>query len=76
MGADIRTEGHHAVVRGVDHLSGATVRAPDIRAGVALVLAGLVADGETVVGGAHHIARGYADLAGSLRSLGATVTAR
>ena len=74
MGADIRTEGHHAVVRGVDRLSGAAVRAPDIRAGVALVLAGLVAEGETVVSGAHHIARGYADLAGSLRSLGGAVT--
>ena len=45
MGADIRTEGHHAVVRGVARLSGAPVRAPDIRAGAALVLAGLVADG-------------------------------
>ena len=67
MGADIRTEGHHAVVRGVDRLSGAPVRAPDLRAGVALVLAGLVADGETVVSGAHHIDRGYEDLAGSLR---------
>ena len=74
MGADIRTEGHHAVVRGVDRLSGAAVRAPDFRAGVALVLAGLVAEGETVVSGAHHIARGYADLAGSLRSLGGAVT--
>jgi UDP-N-acetylglucosamine 1-carboxyvinyltransferase len=76
MGADIRTEGHHAVVRGVARLSGAPVRAPDIRAGVALVLAGLVADGETVVSGAHHIGRGYEDLAGALRSLGASVTAR
>jgi UDP-N-acetylglucosamine 1-carboxyvinyltransferase len=74
MGADIRTEGHHAVVRGVPRLSGAPVRAPDIRAGVALVLAGLVAEGETVVGGAHHIRRGYEDLAGALRSLGAKVT--
>ena len=45
MGADIRTEGHHAVVRGVDRLSGAPVRAFDVRAGAALVLAGLVADG-------------------------------
>ena len=71
MGADIRTEGHHAVVRGVPRLSGAPVRAPDIRAGVALVLAGLVADGETVVSGAHHIGRGYEDLAGALCSLGA-----
>ena len=76
MGADIRTEGHHAVVRGVPRLSAAPVRAPDIRAGVALVLAGLVADGETVVSGAHHIGRGYEDLAGSLRSLGAKVTSR
>jgi UDP-N-acetylglucosamine 1-carboxyvinyltransferase len=73
MGADIRTEGHHAVVRGVDHLSGAPVRAPDLRAGVALVLAGLVAEGETVVTGAHHIDRGYGDLVGSLTSLGAKV---
>jgi UDP-N-acetylglucosamine 1-carboxyvinyltransferase len=74
MGADIRTEGHHAVVRGVPRLSGAPVRAPDIRAGVALVLAGLVAEGETVVTGAHHIQRGYEDLVGALRSLGAKVS--
>ncbi len=74
MGADIRTEGHHAVVRGVPRLSGAPVRAPDIRAGVALVLAGLVAEGSTVVSGAHHIDRGYEDLAGALSSLGASVT--
>ena len=47
MGADIRTEGHHAVVRGVPRLSGAPVRASDIRAGAALVLAGLAAEGET-----------------------------
>ena len=64
MGADIKTEGHHAVVRGVPRLSGARVRAPDIRAGVALVLAGLVAEGETTVTGAHHISRGYEDLVG------------
>ena len=73
MGADIRTEGHHAVVRGVDRLSGAQVRATDLRAGAALVLAGLVADGETVVADAHHVDRGYEDLAGKLRSLGADV---
>ena len=76
MGAEIRTEGHHAVVRGVPRLSAAPVRAPDIRAGVALVLAGLVADGVTVVSGAHHIDRGYQDLVGALRSLGASVTRR
>jgi UDP-N-acetylglucosamine 1-carboxyvinyltransferase len=73
MGADIRTEGHHAVVRGVGRLSGAPVRAFDVRAGAALVLAGLVADGETVISDAHHIDRGYEDLDGKLRSLGAEV---
>ncbi len=76
MGADIRTEGHHAVVRGVPRLSGASVGAPDIRAGVALVLAGLVAERETLVSGAHHIDRGYQDLVGALRSLGADVERR
>ncbi|MHB8328305.1 MAG: UDP-N-acetylglucosamine 1-carboxyvinyltransferase [Acidimicrobiales bacterium] len=74
MGADITTEGHHAVVRGVRHLSGAPVRAPDLRAGAALVLAGMVADGETVVSEARHVDRGYEDLAGKLRALGALVT--
>jgi UDP-N-acetylglucosamine 1-carboxyvinyltransferase len=73
MGADIRTEGHHAVVRGVPRLSGAPVRASDIRAGAALVLAGLAADGETVVGDAFHIERGYQDLPAKLRQLGADV---
>ena len=76
MGADVRTEGHHAVVRGVPRLSGAPVRAPDIRAGAALVLAGLVAEGETEVAGARHVDRGYEDLAGALRSLGARVSRR
>ena len=66
MGADIRTEGHHAVVRGVERLSGAPVRAFDVRAGAALVLAGLVADGETVITDAHHVDRGYEDLDGKL----------
>jgi UDP-N-acetylglucosamine 1-carboxyvinyltransferase len=73
MGADIRTEGHHAVVRGVGRLSGAKVRAFDVRAGAALVLAGLVADGETVISDSHHIDRGYEDLDGKLVSLGASV---
>jgi UDP-N-acetylglucosamine 1-carboxyvinyltransferase len=76
MGADVSTEGHHAVVRGVPRLSGAPVRAPDIRAGAALVLAGLVAEGETEVADAHHIDRGYEDLGAALRSLGARVTRR
>lgn len=73
MGADIRTEGHHAVIRGVERLSGAPVRAPDIRAGAALVVAGLAAEGETVVCDPHHIDRGYEDFAGKLSALGADV---
>jgi UDP-N-acetylglucosamine 1-carboxyvinyltransferase len=74
MGARISIEGHHAVVRGVPRLSGAQVRAPDIRAGAALVLAGLVADGVTEVSGVEHIDRGYEDFHGRLRALGADVT--
>jgi UDP-N-acetylglucosamine 1-carboxyvinyltransferase len=74
LGADIRTEGHHAVVRGVPRLSGAPVRAFDVRAGAALVLAGLVADGETVISDAHHVDRGYEDFDTKLVSLGAHVS--
>ena len=73
MGADIRTDSHHAVVRGVERLSGAPVKAHDIRAGAALVIAGLAAEGETVVADAQHVARGYDDLAGKLAGLGADV---
>jgi UDP-N-acetylglucosamine 1-carboxyvinyltransferase len=71
MGADIRTESHHAVVRGVERLSGAPVRAPDIRAGAALAIAGLVAEGETLLADADHIDRGYEDFVGKLRAVGA-----
>ncbi|MGZ4725080.1 MAG: UDP-N-acetylglucosamine 1-carboxyvinyltransferase [Ilumatobacteraceae bacterium] len=73
LGADIRTDGHHAVVRGVPRLSGAPVRAPDIRAGAALVVAGLAAEGETVVSGVHHVDRGYDDLVGRLVGIGADI---
>ncbi len=73
MGAEIRTEGHHAVIRGVDSLSGAPVRAHDIRAGAALVTAALKADGETEIRDPHHIDRGYEDLVGHLKSLGADI---
>jgi len=73
MGADVRTEGRHAVVRGVERLSGAPVRAHDVRAGAALVLAGLSAEGETVVVDSYHVERAYADLPGKLRALGADV---
>jgi UDP-N-acetylglucosamine 1-carboxyvinyltransferase len=74
LGADIRTDGHHAVVRGRPVLSGAPVRTPDIRAGAGLVIAGLVAEGETLVSEIHHIDRGYPEFDEQLRSLGADVT--
>lgn len=73
MGADIRTDSHHAVVRGVERLSGAPVKAHDIRAGAALVIAALAAEGTTVVTDAQHVSRGYDDLAGKLTGLGADV---
>ena len=73
LGADIRTDGHHAVVRGVRRLSGAPVKAPDIRAGAALVIAGLAAVGTTVISDVHHIDRGYDDLVGRLASVGAGI---
>ncbi len=73
MGADIRTEGHHAVIRGVPKLSGTIVRASDIRAGAALVVAGLVAEGETTVVGVEHIDRGYENFDRKLAGLGCDV---
>jgi len=73
MGADIRTEGHHAVIRGVDHLSAAPVRALDIRAGAAMVIAALCADGVTVVEDMYHVDRGYQDFEAKLLGLGAEV---
>jgi UDP-N-acetylglucosamine 1-carboxyvinyltransferase len=73
LGADIRTDGHHAVVHGVDQLRGAAVVAPDIRAGAALVVAGLVAEGRTIISGLEHVERGYDDLLGRLGALGAHI---
>ncbi len=73
MGCDITIEGHHAVVKGVGRLSGAEVSAPDLRAGAALVLAGLAAEGETHVLDIHHIDRGYERLEEKLSSLGADI---
>ncbi|WP_166348724.1 UDP-N-acetylglucosamine 1-carboxyvinyltransferase [Phytoactinopolyspora limicola] len=74
LGADVRIDGHHAVVRGRESLSGAPVVATDIRAGAGLVLAGLVAEGETLVSAVHHIDRGYPDFVGQLTQLGADVS--
>ena len=73
MGADITTEAQHAIIRGVDELSGCPVLAPDIRAGAALVIAGLRADGTTAVGDVSHIDRGYEDFDGHLAALGASI---
>jgi UDP-N-acetylglucosamine 1-carboxyvinyltransferase len=73
MGADVRTDGHHAVVRGKERLSGAPVRATDIRAGVGLVIAGLVAEGITEIAEIHHIDRGYVRFEEQLQALGADV---
>ena len=73
MGADILIEAQHAIIRGVESLSGCPVLATDIRAGAALVLAGLRAEGVTEVGEAIHIDRGYQDFAGQLVALGAAV---
>src|SRR5690242_20636531 len=74
LGAETRIDGHHVMVHGVETLSGAPVEASDIRAGAALVIAGLVADGITTVSGAQHIDRGYAGFAESMQGLGADVT--
>jgi UDP-N-acetylglucosamine 1-carboxyvinyltransferase len=73
MGADILTKGHHAVIRGVPRLSAAPVRALDIRAGAAMVIAGLAADGTTEVSDVHFIDRGYEGLEDKLTGLGAEV---
>jgi len=73
LGADARTDGHHAVVRGVPELSSAPVWASDIRAGAGLVLAGLCADGVTEVWDVFHIDRGYPRFVANLRALGADV---
>ncbi|MFR9753409.1 UDP-N-acetylglucosamine 1-carboxyvinyltransferase [Nocardia sp. 004] len=74
LGADARTDGHHAVVRGIPRLSSAPVWSSDIRAGAGLVLAGLVAEGTTEVHDVFHIDRGYPDFVEQLRALGGDVT--
>jgi UDP-N-acetylglucosamine 1-carboxyvinyltransferase len=74
LGAQITVDGHHASIDGIPQLSGAPVEASDIRAGAGLVLAALVAEGETTVDGAFHIDRGYPNFAEDLRALGAKVT--
>ena len=74
LGAHVSVDGHHAAIAGIEELSGAPVEATDIRAGAGLVLAALVADGETTVDGAFHVDRGYPNFAEQLQGLGAKVT--
>jgi UDP-N-acetylglucosamine 1-carboxyvinyltransferase len=73
LGADVRIDGHHAVVRGRERLSSAPVAATDIRAGAGLVLAGLMSDGVTEVQDVFHVDRGYPDFVDQLRGLGVTI---
>jgi UDP-N-acetylglucosamine 1-carboxyvinyltransferase len=73
LGADIRVEGHTAIVRGVGALSGAPVMATDLRASASLILAGLVADGETTIDRIYHLDRGYENIEAKLSGLGAKI---
>ena len=73
LGAKIDVDGHTAVVHGVDKLSGATVMATDLRASASLVIAGLVADGDTIVDRIYHLDRGYDQMEAKLRGIGADI---
>ena len=73
MGAQVRVDGHHLVIDGVERLSGAPVRALDIRAGAALVVAALGAEGETVISEAHHLDRGYEGFTDRLSAVGVQI---
>ncbi|GIW49125.1 MAG: UDP-N-acetylglucosamine 1-carboxyvinyltransferase [Caloramator sp.] len=73
MGANIKIDGRSAVIEGVKKLTGADVRATDLRAGACLILAGLVADGVTTIGDIQHLDRGYVDIVGKMKSIGAEI---
>jgi len=73
MGADIKVEGHSAIIKGVKKLSAAPVMASDLRGGAALVLAGLVSEGTTELSRIYHLDRGYVKLEEKLNSLGADI---
>ena len=73
MGADITLEGNAAIIKGVDHLTGAPVMATDLRASASLVIAGLVSDGDTIVDRIYHIDRGYECIEEKLQLLGASI---
>lgn len=73
MGANIKIDGRSAIIQGVNKLTGAEVKATDLRAGAALIIAGLVADGTTIINGVHHIDRGYVNVEEKFKSLGADI---
>jgi UDP-N-acetylglucosamine 1-carboxyvinyltransferase len=73
LGADIRVEGHTAIIRGVEKLSGAPVMATDLRASASLILAGLVAEGDTIIDRIYHLDRGYENIEEKLGALGASI---
>lgn len=73
MGANITIEGHSAIVKGGSCLTGAPVKATDLRAGAALIIAGLVAEGETSIGCTYHIDRGYENIVEKLSNIGANI---
>ena len=73
LGADIRVDGHTAVVRGVERLTGAPVMATDLRASASLILAGLVAEGDTTIDRIYHLDRGYENIEAKLSALGASI---
>lgn len=73
MGADIKTEGKTAIIRGTKELTGAHVNATDLRAGAALIIAGLAANGKTIVSGNEHVERGYEDISQKLNAMGANI---
>ena len=73
IGANIRVEGNTAIIEGVKKYTGSKIMAPDLRAGAALIVAGLAAEGVTVIGDIHYVERGYEDFPEKLRSLGAQI---
>ena len=73
MGANIKVEGRVAIIDGVNRLTGAIVKATDLRAGAAMVIAGLVAEGETEITSIEHIDRGYPHIEDKFRALGANI---
>ena len=73
MGAQVKVEGNTAIIEGIEKFTSAVVQAPDLRAGAGLVMAGLSADGFTIVEGIQYIQRGYEDFEGKLRALGGQI---